>query len=74
LCLSAEISQTSDALDPDGVVKLFLEPGGTVRKGVNTSHAPFRPVLTQDSEMHREYKRLWDELFEQVSVNPHNLL
>lgn len=32
----------------------------------------FRPVLAKGSEMHREYERLWDELFEQVSVNPHN--
>jgi hypothetical protein len=72
LGLSAEISQTSDAPDPDGVVKLFPELGGTVKKGVNTSHTPFRPVLTQDSEMHPEHNRLWNELFEQVSVNPPN--
>lgn len=32
----------------------------------------FRPVLEKDSEMHQKYERLWDSLFEQVSVNPHN--
>jgi hypothetical protein len=33
----------------------------------------FTPVMVKDSELHREYERLWDELFEKTSVNPRNL-
>lgn len=32
----------------------------------------FRPVLAKGGEMHREYERLWDDLFEQVAINPNN--
>ena len=32
----------------------------------------FKPVLEKDGEMHQEYQRRWDALFEQVSVNPRN--
>jgi hypothetical protein len=32
----------------------------------------FTPVIVKGSELHREYERLWDELFERASVNPRN--
>lgn len=32
----------------------------------------FTPVIVKGSELHREYERLWDELFDRVSVNPRN--
>jgi hypothetical protein len=32
----------------------------------------FTPVIIKGSELHREYERLWNELFERVSVNPRN--
>jgi hypothetical protein len=32
----------------------------------------FTPVIVKGSELHREYERLWDDLFDRVSVNPRN--
>ena len=32
----------------------------------------FRPVLSKGSDMHRQYERIWEDLFEKTSVNPLN--